>query len=93
MGYLKVYCSSCGGTYDIYKRNLKDPASAICPHCDKRMYRTTFEALHNAFDSMEKANLAIAQDAVEHHLPLFTVDYVNDSIYENAKLSGKINEL
>ena len=33
MGYLKIHCGNCGGSWEIYQRDWKADKSRQCPHC------------------------------------------------------------
>lgn len=86
MGYLRIHCDYCGGTWEVYGRDdWNDDRARQCPHCSAKIDRQdwTKEVLP-AFAAMMDANREIAKTHSGYHIPLFTVDYIEDSYYPKS---------
>lgn len=87
MGYLRIYCDYCGGTWEIYKQNTGAPC---CPHCLKRINENTWEqTIIPAWNALEKANRELIKDSIGYKNPLFAVDFIADTVFENSKKEKK----
>jgi len=77
MGYLKIYCHQCGGTWDVYSRdNWKADTARQCPHCFMSIDAQTWtKQIIPAFASMDDANRELEKDHSGYHTPLFDVSY------------------
>lgn len=85
MGYLKVYCDNCGGEWHVYHRDTKNnPYIRQCPHCYAKIEPYTWKQIVRGFGEMLDSEKELAKDHA-NHIPLFTVDFVSDAVYENAK--------
>ena len=84
MGYLKVYCDNCGGEWHVYHRDIKNPYIQQCPHCYAKIEPYTWKQIVTGFGEMLDAEMELVKDH-ENHMPLFTVDFVSDAVYKNAK--------
>lgn len=89
MGYLKIHCHYCGGTWEVYKKLLGVEAARACPHCFKSVDGQTWEKqIIPAFHALDDANRELYKDSTGYHVPLFEVDYIADTIFANARQSG-----
>lgn len=100
MGFLRIHCDYCGGTWDVYGHsNFSDKSARTCPHCKQKMDETTWAKILPAYGAMAAFNKRLAFSHVEQRAPLFTVDYIEDYIYTNAQnaaisdLQSRIDEL
>lgn len=84
MGYLKIYCDSCGGEWHVYHRDINNPTAKQCPHCYAKIEKYTWKQIITGFGEMRDAEMELAKDHA-NHAPLFTVDFISGSVYENAK--------
>ena len=85
MGYLRIHCDYCGGTWDVYRHsNFHERAARTCPHCQQRIDGQTWEKqILPAFGGMMDANRELLKDHTGYHSPLFTVDYIADHYFPN----------
>lgn len=87
MGYLRIYCDYCSGTWEVYR---KDTSAASCPHCSKRINARTWEhEIIHAWNALEKANKELIKDSIGYENPLFVVDFIADTVFENSKKEKK----
>lgn len=85
MGFLRIYCGSCGDTWEVYRRDVYGERARQCPHCTAKIDKKTWrENVLQAFEEVETATARLMMDNANHQ-PLFTVDYMDDSIYRNAR--------
>ena len=42
MAYIKIHCDYCGGTWDVYKRDIKNDRARQCPHCFQEIDRQSW---------------------------------------------------
>lgn len=86
MGYLKIHCHYCGGTWEAYKRNIVSRDNAhTCPHCFKSIDGQTWEKqIIPAFHTLDDANRELIKDHTGYHTPLFEVSYEADSVFRNG---------
>ena len=84
MAYMRLYCDVCGGSWDVYHRDIKNDKARQCPHCYSKIDRQTWErqALP-AFGAVHDANAELFKDHAGYHVPLFSFDVLADHIYEN----------
>ncbi len=77
MGYLKIHCHNCGGTWEVYGRdNWKSDTARQCPHCFNSIDRQTWERqIIPAFAGMEDANRELVKDHSGYNAPLFSLNY------------------
>ena len=86
MGMLKISCSYCGGSWEVYHRDIHYKHAASCPHCNHKIERQTWEkAILPAFGAMEDASRELLKDVSGYGTTLFTISYTSDVIFENAK--------
>ena len=86
MGYLKVHCAYCGGTWEVYGAgDWQEDRHRKCPHCFNKVDGQDW---HNhilpAFGSMMDANRELIKTHTGYHTPLFTVDYIEDYYFPDA---------
>ena len=85
MGYLKIYCDSCGGVWHVYHRGIHESTARQCPHCYAKIDRQTWERqVLPAFGEMVDTERELFKDHA-NHAPLFCIDFVSDSLYLNAR--------
>ena len=84
MGYLKIYCDNCGGEWQVHHRDIKMPYIRQCPHCYAKIDPSTWKQIVTGFGEMLDAEKELFKDHA-NHMALFTVDFVSDAVYENAK--------
>lgn len=77
MGFLKVKCYSCGGTYRIYGDMVFHPAASRCPFCFAEIRRSTWEKIViPAWGAMEDANRDLQNEHTGYkNTPLFQLEY------------------
>lgn len=86
MGYIKIHCHYCGGTWEVYKKLLDVDAARACPHCFKSIDSQTWKRqVVPAFHALDDANRELFKDTTGYRVPLFEVDYIADTIFANAK--------
>ena len=58
MGYMRIKCHYCGGTWEVYARSVTNGDFArTCPHCFKGIERQTWEKqIIPAFHALDDAN-------------------------------------
>lgn len=78
MGYLKIHCGSCGGSWEVYGRDdWKQKAARTCPHCFERIDGQDWERqILPAFGAMMDANRELMKTHSGYNAPLFRVDYI-----------------
>lgn len=83
MGMLRIHCDQCGGVWEVYgARDYTNDQNRICPHCGHKVEKQTWHGqVLTAFGAMMDANRELMKIRADHG-PLFTVDYVEDSVFE-----------
>lgn len=90
MGVLKISCDYCGGSWEVYSRDIKNEKARECPHCSHGIERQTWQnQILPAFAALEDANRELFKDHTGYLVPLFTVSYEPDLIFKNAE-QGRI---
>lgn len=85
MGYLHIYCDNCGGEWEVYHRDISSDKARQCPHCFAKIDKTTWQdGVLPAFEQVEATTARLGMDHA-NHLPMFTIDYMDNAIYKNAK--------
>ena len=81
MGFLRIHCGNCGGTWEVYGRdNWKYAKNKVCPHCFANIDGQDWEkAVVPAFGEMLDLNRTLKNTATGYNAPLFAVDYIADS--------------
>lgn len=94
MGYMRIKCHYCGGTWEVYGRSITGLSSPTiisgdyprtCPHCFKAIERQTWEKqIIPAFLALDDANRELVKDSSGYHIPLFEVSYEADTVFRNG---------
>ena len=86
MGFLRIHCNYCGGTWDVYGRDdWKNNRSRTCPHCQSKIDGQDWEKqIVPAFGAMLDANRELMKTHTGYHSPFFTVDYIEDHYFPDA---------
>lgn len=81
MGYLKIKCHKCGGSWEAYHYNYKDDHLRMCPHCFQEIDRQTWNRqVVPAYGALEDANRELYKDHTGYTgAGLFTVEYLQHS--------------
>lgn len=88
MGYLRIKCYYCGGTWEVYHRDLHSryKKARECPHCSQKIDEQTWDnQIFPAYNALDDANRELFKDHLGHHVPLFEVGYESNTIFKNAK--------
>lgn len=84
MAYLRIYCDSCGGSWEVYRLTLD--RGNECPHCGAKIEKATWrDYVAPMLDMMNTAAVALRLDHSACHRPLFTFTVEDDSIFNNAR--------
>lgn len=85
MGYMKIYCDSCDRTFELYERDImdsqRDRISRVCPHCGAKIPLACYHKAVLAFYEHSNVNMALHNSHVNDHTPLFTIDFIDTSLY------------
>ena len=85
MAFLRIHCDYCGGTWDVYKRDIKTEDARKCPHCFQKIDAQTWKKhIIPAFGTVEDANMELVKDAY-NHLPLYSFDVIANHLFRNRK--------
>ena len=91
---MRLHCGACGGTWEVYTRQRDSKTARICPHCEHKINRDTWEdKILPAFQAAGAANLALVSDSVNNHTGDFEVDFIADGRFPNAGLSDLKQQL
>lgn len=87
MAFMRIHCGYCGQPWEIYGRdNWKSDAARTCPHCQSKIDRQTWERqVLPAFGSVQDANAELIKDHVGNNSPLYTVDFIEDRIFDGRQ--------
>ena len=91
MGFLKIKCHYCNGEWFVYGRdNYKETQYRTCPHCFQKIDGQDWQNhVLPAFGAMMDANRELIKTHTGYHAPLFTVDYVEDYFFPDAKAEAE----
>lgn len=91
MGFLRIHCNYCGGTWEVYGRdNYKETQYRTCPHCFQKIDGQDWQNhVLPAFGAMMDANRELIKTHTGYHAPLFTVDFVEDFFFPDAKAEAE----
>ena len=91
MGFIRIHCDYCGGTWEVYGRdNYKETQYRTWPHCFSKIYgQDWMNHVLPAFGAMMDANRELIKTHTGYHAPLFTVDYVEDFYFPDAKAEAE----
>ena len=86
MGFLRIHCDYCGGTWDVYGgKDWKNANNRVCPHCHEKIDGQDWNnQILPAFGAMMDANRELIKTHTGYHTPLFTVDYIEDYYFPDA---------
>lgn len=78
MAYMRIHCTACGGTWEIYQRDNWNAENArVCPHCYAEIDRSTwYNYILPAFGAMADANAVLAKDSIGYNRPAFWLDVI-----------------
>ena len=81
MGFLRIHCGDCGGTWEVYGHDdFRNAKNKICPHCFANIDGQDWKnAVVPAFGAMLDLNRTLQNTSTGYHAPLFSVDYVADT--------------
>ena len=83
---MRFHCDSCGGKWDVYAHMKEYDQSRTCPHCGQRIDADTWQkSILPAYKAVKAANEVIYHDHIEFHSGVFAVDFIADTVFENAK--------
>lgn len=93
MGFLRIHCHNCGGYWEVYGRdNWTESRSRTCPHCHEKIDGQDWDKeVLPAFGAMMDANRELDMTHRGFNTPLFTVDYIDDHYFPDAKKNAEIN--
>lgn len=84
MGYMRIKCHYCGGTWEVYPKTITE--GRTCPHCSKSIEKQTWEEqIIPAFRALNAANGELMADHTSRHTPLFEVCYEADTVFKNYR--------
>ena len=84
MAYIKIHCDYCGGTWDVYKRDVASTNARQCPQCFQEIDAQSWKKeVVPAFCSVEDANAELYKDHCDRK-PLFYFDVIANHIFENS---------
>lgn len=93
MGYMRIKCHYCGGTWEVYGRSITGVSGVTisgnyprtCPHCFKAIEKQTWDKqIIPAFLALDDANRELVKDSSGYHTPLFEVSYEADTVFRNV---------
>ena len=82
MGYLKIRCGRCRGTWEIYNRDdWHNGRAQTCPHCFSSIEKKSWQDALLAFTELEDVNRQLIADhnGYPDTYPLFRIDYRADT--------------
>ena len=83
MGYMRIKCHYCGGTWEVYGRSVTNGDYART--CLKAIEKQTWDKqIIPAFYALDDANRELVKDSSGYHAPLFEVSYEADSVFRNG---------
>lgn len=91
MGYMKIHCNYCGGSWEVYGRDdWNEKKHRTCPHCFSSIDGQDWHnSILPAFGAMMDANKELIKTHTGYNAPLFTVDYVEDFFFPDAKAEAE----
>lgn len=94
MGYIRIHCGYCGGTWEVYRRQMDISNARICPHCDSRIDSDTWASkIMPAVEKMNKVNLDLIDHHLKNHSAGYEVDYIADGYFQDAKFADLKNQM
>ena len=93
MAYLRIYCDYCGQCWDVYERSMNDEHSRQCPHCMAKIEDQTWKRqIIPSLCMVSDANRELLKDHLGYHVPIFTVDVIEDRYFSKKKLKALRHE-
>lgn len=78
MGYLKITCYNCEGTFELYQHTMNhEEKPPRCPHCLARMTDRQWERLVNAYFTFEEVDKNFRTSHEERGTKLFQAEFKN----------------
>ena len=80
MAFMRIYCNSCGGKWEIYdSHNWTHKANRTCPHCCREIdLQTWYRQILPAFGAVSDANRELYKDFCGYDNPLFRFDVISN---------------
>ena len=79
MAYLKIYCDSCGQSWEVYERAMNDEKSRECPRCRAEIDQQTWKKqILPAWGQVSDSNRELIKDHTGYYAPLFSFDVIDD---------------
>ena len=75
MGYLKIHCHNCNGTFELYWDDIENKENVRCSHCLATMDKRQWDKLVNAYFTIEEVNKGLRNRYEMHEEPLFQAEY------------------
>ena len=76
MGYLKITCHNCGGTFELYNHTMNhEDRPPRCPHCLAKMTDKQWERLVDAYFTFEEVNKNFRSKHKERGEKLFQAEF------------------
>ncbi len=88
MGYLKIHCRNCRGSFEMYWDDIETKDKARCPHCLTVMDAKQWEKLVNAYFTLEEVNKGLKTRHTEHREPLMQAEYKTHYVHPKAYRTG-----
>ena len=87
MAFMRIHCGYCGQPWEIYSRDdWKGDKARTCPHCKNKIDRQTWNNhVLTAFGSVQDANAELIKDSMGFKTPLYTVDFIEDRIFDGRQ--------
>lgn len=86
MAFIRVHCGYCNQPWEVYPHyDITADKARKCPHCASKIDRRTWEEVTDAFLHVQHANEELIKDHVDYHCPLYTVDFIEDRIFDGRQ--------
>lgn len=87
MGCLRIYCGTCGGSWDVRSgEDWHSRRSRTCPGCESAIDGQTWEKqILPALGGMLDANMELRKDHTGYGTPMFRVEYIEDPKQEDQE--------
>lgn len=86
MDYLRIKCHYCGGTWEVYRRDIRYSKARECPHCSHAIDEQTWnKQILPAYCAMCDANLELLKDHTGYHTTLFEVSYESATLFKDSE--------
>ena len=89
MVFLRIHCDSCGGKWEVYRRDIYSDHSRQCPHCFREIDRQTWDKnIVPAIGFSADANNELSKDHADGKPP-FRIDIVSCHLAPKAQFRTK----